>query len=111
MQRVATRPKLTGEAAKQFSRNCFESTDTGSIATGAGYAKGTMYNYSSRKKELFPRFLEEAAGKAIVRYRYMKECNTTRESPRELAKSDVSALSEEETMVGAIMDGARTGTR
>ena len=96
MHRVASGSKLTGKAAEQFSWN--------------GCAKGTMYYYLSRKGVLFSRFIKEAAVKAVERYRSMKACNTTMESPRELAKSDMSALSEEETIVGAFMDGARTGT-
>ncbi len=95
-QRAEVRSKLLEEAAKQFSQNGYDSTNIDRIATGAGYAKGTIYNYFSSKEDLFAKVIEEAAGKAVKRYRTVKACNTARESLRELAKADVSVLREEE---------------
>lgn len=95
-QKAESRARLLEEAAKQFARNGFDNTNIDSIAIGAGYAKGTIYNYFSNKEELFAKVIEEAASKAVARYHSVEVGKNTRDSLRELAKADVSVLREEE---------------
>lgn len=95
-QKDEVRKRLLSEAAKQFSLNGFDSTNIDSIATGAGYAKGTIYNYFASKEELFAQVIQEAAGRAVARYGSARVGHSIRESLRELAKADVSVLREEE---------------
>lgn len=69
------------------------------IALGAGYAKGTIYNYFSSKEELFGEVIAEAARRTVERFRRAPGHSSVKESLRELALADVSVLQEEESFI------------
>lgn len=98
-QKAAVRAKLLEEAARQFATNGFEDTNIDSIALGAGYAKGTIYNYFKSKDELFAEVISEGAGRAVERYNSVKMQRDTRKALRALAVADVSVLREEESFM------------
>lgn len=98
-QKTAVRKKFLEEAARQFAESGFEDTNIDGIATAAGYAKGTVYNYFKNKEDLFAEVISEAATRAVDRYNSLTVHNTARESLKELAQADVSVLKEEESFM------------
>ena len=98
-QKAVVRRKLLEEAAKHFARLGFDEANINEIATGAGYAKGTIYNYFKNKEELFGEVVAEAARLAVERYRSAPDTRSTKDSLKELARSDVSVLREEEAFI------------
>lgn len=96
LEKSAAKRKFLEEAAKRFSEFGYEDTSIDEIALGAGYAKGTIYNYFKSKEELFAEVISEAAEHAVERYHSAKTHPTARESLRELALADLSVLKEEE---------------
>ena len=49
----AKREKLLGEAAKLFAQRGYNQADMAELATRAGVAKGSLYNYFESKQELY----------------------------------------------------------
>lgn len=73
---------------------------------GAGYAKGTIYNYFRSKEELFGEVIAEAARRTVARFRSAPIHQTLRDSLRELALADVSVLREEEPFMKVLASEA-----
>lgn len=76
------------------------------IATGAGYAKGTIYNYFKSKEELFGAVIAEAARRTATRYRSAPVHRSARKSLRELVLADISVLREEEPFMKVLASEA-----
>lgn len=93
------RKELLDEAAKHFAKFGFEGSNINDISQDAGYAKGTIYNYFRSKEELFGTVIEEAAQRAVRRYRAVKPGSDVRECLKSLAQADVSVLREEEAFM------------
>lgn len=105
-EKEKARKKLLEEAARHFARRGFEEANINEIATGAGYAKGTIYNYFRSKEELFGEVIAEAARRTIIRYRSAPVYKSARKSLRELALADVSVLREEEPFIRVLASEA-----
>ena len=60
----ATRARLLAAAAQEFGRVGLERASVDAISLGAGFAKGTIYNYFTSKEELFLAVVEEASNQA-----------------------------------------------
>ncbi len=98
-EKTAVRNKLLEEAARHFAKKGFEESNVNEIALGAGYAKGTIYNYFRSKEDLFGEVIAEAAKLTVARFRNAPVHDSARESLRELAQADISVLREEEAFV------------
>ena len=61
-----TRGRLLAAAAAEFARAGFERANVDAISLGAGYAKGTIYNYFPSKEELFLAVVEHALAQAAA---------------------------------------------
>lgn len=97
---------LLEEAAKHFARTGFEESNINEIAVGAGYAKGTIYNYFRSKEELFGEVIAEAARRAILRYRSAPVYKSVRKSLKQVALADISVLREEEPFIKVLASEA-----
>lgn len=62
----ATRARLLTAAAAEFARAGFERANVDAISLGAGYAKGTIYNYFPSKEDLFLAVVQEASRQAAA---------------------------------------------
>lgn len=98
-EKEAVKKNLLEEAARHFAEKGFEDANINDIAVGAGYAKGTVYNYFRSKEELFGEVIAEAARRTVKRYRSAPVHKSARKSLRELALADVSVLREEESFI------------
>lgn len=98
--------KFLEEAAKHFARNGFEASNINEIALGAGYAKGTIYNYFRSKEELFGEVISMAAKRTVERFRSAPVHQSVRNSLQELAQADVSVLREEESFMKVLASEA-----
>ena len=100
-QKREARRRLLESAARVFARSGFEAARIDAISTGAGYAKGTVYNHFSSKEELFGAVIEEAARLAVARYRAAMAGGEagTRARLRALVEADISVLREQEDFV------------
>jgi AcrR family transcriptional regulator len=59
-----TRESLLAAAAAEFSRAGLERASIDAISVGAGFGKGTVYNYFASKEELFLAVVEAAMAQA-----------------------------------------------
>ena len=62
----ATRARLLAAAAEEFGRVGLARANVDAISLGAGYAKGTIYNYFPSKEDLFLAVVEEAVAQATT---------------------------------------------
>jgi AcrR family transcriptional regulator len=60
---IETRQRLLETAASEFASNGFTSANINHISTLAGYAKGTIYNYFSSKRDLMLALIDEIGAK------------------------------------------------
>jgi len=65
-EKEATREKLLEAAAQEFARIGLERANVDRISVGAGYSKGTIYNYFSSKEDLFSAVVERASSEAMA---------------------------------------------
>lgn len=98
-EKAVVRRRLLDEAAKHFASMGFEEANVNEIASGAGYASGTIYNYFRSKDELFGAVIAEAARRTVARFSSAPAHDSIRDSLRELALADVSVLREEEAFI------------
>ena len=105
-QREAVKKRLLEEAARHFARFGFDATNINEVATGAGYAKGTIYNYFRSKEELFGEVISEAARRTVERYQSRQISGSARTALKELAEADVSVLREEESFMKILVSEA-----
>lgn len=90
------RNRLLATAARHFARDGLERTSIDAIASGAGVAKGTVYNYFRSKDDLFAEIIAEGARRAVQRYTANPMAGSTRDRLRGLAEADVQVVREQE---------------
>ena len=61
-----TRQRLLDAAADEFARFGFEGANINRISIAAGYAKGTIYNYFSSKRDLMTALIETIATRHVA---------------------------------------------
>ena len=97
------RQRLLEEAAAHFARNGFDRANINSIATAAGFAKGTVYNYFASKEELFGEVLAAACQRAAAGYAASPEGHSVRSRLEALAAADVAVLRDEEPFMKVLV--------
>lgn len=105
-KKAAIRHKLLEEASRHFASKGFRESNINEISLGAGYAKGTIYNYFSSKEDLFGQVIEEAVRRTVQNYRSANAHDSIRDALRELARADVSVLREEESFMKVLVSEA-----
>ena len=101
--RETVRQRLLEEAAIQFARDGFEGANINSIATEAGFAKGTVYNYFSSKEELFGEVLSAACQRAAAGYAAAPKGDSIRSRLEALATADVAVLRDDEPFMKVLV--------
>lgn len=86
-EKEATREKLLEAAALEFARVGLDRANVDRISVGAGYAKGTIYNYFSSKEDLFSAVVERASREAMA-----SVPAGPADSPRDLLVATVAAF-------------------
>ncbi len=94
--KVEVRNRLLATAARHFARDGLERTSIDAIASGAGVAKGTVYNYFRSKGDLFAEVIAEGARQAVQRYEANPAAGSTRDRLHVLAEADVQVVREQE---------------
>lgn len=87
--RENTREKLLEAAADEFAEHGLAGANINRISTGAGFAKGTVYNYFPSKEALFLAVVHEACDRA-VRDARDDPAASTRERLHALIASDMA---------------------
>jgi AcrR family transcriptional regulator len=67
-EKAATRQRILDAAIEAFRKRGFESTTTRDIATAAGIATGTLFNYFATKEAIVEFLAAEALGRARSRF-------------------------------------------
>jgi AcrR family transcriptional regulator len=101
--RAEARRRLLEAGAEHFARDGLERASVDAIAVGAGYAKGTFYNYFDSKEALFGEVIAEGARRAVARYAEVEERGSVRERLTALAAADVTVLCEEEAFMKVVV--------
>ena len=101
--RETVRRRLLAEAAAHFARDGFENANINSIATAAGFAKGTIYNYFSSKEELFGEVLSAACQRAAAGYAAAPKGDSVRSRLEALATADVAVLRDDEPFMKVLV--------
>jgi AcrR family transcriptional regulator len=97
------RGRLLETAAAQFAEKGLDGTNIDSVAVGAGFGKGTVYNYFESKEELFAEVLAEGCRQAVQRYASVPREGAVRECLLALAAADVAVLREEERFMKVVV--------
>ena len=95
-QKDQVRSRLLENAAKTFAEKGLEGASIDDIATGAGFAKGTIYNYFKSKEALFGAVLTEACRESVESIAGFEHTGSARERLLALAVADVKLLRENE---------------
>ncbi len=66
--RTEVRARLLTTAARRFAERGLAGTNIDDIAIGAGFGKGTIYNYFPSKEALFAAVVEEGCRRAVDRW-------------------------------------------
>jgi AcrR family transcriptional regulator len=90
------RSRLLETAAQHFARHGLEGANVDAISLGAGFAKGTLYNYFRSKEHLFAEVLAESCRRAVERYSAAEHGASVRDRLTALAAADVAVLRQEE---------------
>jgi AcrR family transcriptional regulator len=101
--REKVRRRLLETAAEHFAERGLDGTQVDAVATAAGFAKGTVYNYFASKEELFAEVLAEGCRAAVQRYAASAHEGSTRACLRALAAADVAVLREEEAFMKVVV--------
>jgi AcrR family transcriptional regulator len=101
--KAEARHRLLEAAAEHFAERGLDGANIDAIATDAGYAKGTIYNYFEGKTQLFLEVIAEAARRAAARYATVPDQGTVRERLQALAAADVSVLRDEEAFMKVVV--------
>ncbi len=101
--RADTRRRLLEAAARHLAGHGLAGANVDAIATAAGVAKGTFYNYFDTKEHVFFEVIAEAARRAAERYAQVVDTGSTRERLVALAAADVSVLREEEDFTKVVV--------
>ncbi len=94
--RAPVRERLLEAAARHFADKGLDATNIDDVATTAGYAKGTIYNYFRSKEDLFVEVLTEACRRAVERAANVPPGGSVREGLHALATADVAIVREDE---------------
>ena len=97
------RGRLLETAAAQFAEKGLDGTNVDSVAVGAGFGKGTVYNYFASKEELFAEVLAEGCRQAVQRYASVPREGSVRDCLLALAAADVAVLREEEQFMKVVI--------
>jgi AcrR family transcriptional regulator len=97
------RGRLLETAAAQFAEKGLDGANVDSVAVGAGFGKGTVYNYFASKEELFAEVLAEGCRQAVRRYASVPREGSVRECLLALAAADVAVLREEEQFMKVVI--------
>lgn len=95
-QKDQVRSRLLETAAKAFAEKGLEGANIDEIAVGAGFAKGTVYNYFKSKQALFGAVLAEACRKSVESIAGFEHTGSARERLLALAVADLELLRENE---------------
>jgi len=99
----SSRQRLLEEAAVHFARDGFDRANINAIATAAGFAKGTIYNYFSSKEELFGEVLTAACQRTVTRYAGSPHGESVRDRLAALVAADVGVLREQEPFMRVLV--------
>lgn len=102
-EKEKARRRLLETAARQFAERGLDGANVDAIALGAGFAKGTVYNYFRSKEELFGEVLAEGCRRAVERYAAVAVEGGVRERLVALAAADVAVLREEESFMKVVV--------
>jgi AcrR family transcriptional regulator len=69
-EKTATRQRIVDAAIKAFRQHGFECTTTRDIATAAGIATGTLFNYFATKEAIVESLAAEALARARLRFEW-----------------------------------------
>lgn len=94
--KLEVRDRLLAAAAEHFAAEGLERANIDAIATGAGVAKGTVYNYFRSKNDLFAEVIAEGARRATRRYEAQPTSGSTADRLKALAEADVAVLRDQE---------------
>ena len=97
------RGRLLETAAEQFAEKGLDGTSVDSVAVGAGFGKGTVYNYFASKEELFAEVLAEGCRQAVQRYASVPRAGSVRDCLLALAAADVAVLRDEERFMQVVV--------
>lgn len=101
--REFVRRRLLDTAARQFGESGFDGARVDAISRGAGFAKGTVYNYFPSKQDLFGAVIEEAARRAVKRFCDADPGGLVRARLLAVAEADVSVLREDEAFIKVLV--------
>ncbi len=94
--KVEVRERLLAAAARRFADRGLAGTNIDDVAVGAGFGKGTVYNYFPSKEALFAAVIEEGCRRAVERWASVPRGASVRADLRALAAADVAVLREDE---------------
>jgi AcrR family transcriptional regulator len=97
------RARLLQTAAAEFAEKGLDGTNVDGVAVGAGFGKGTVYNYFTSKEELFAEVLAEGCRQAVQRYAGVAREGSMRERLLALAAADVAVLRQEERFMKVVV--------
>lgn len=101
--REFVRRRLLDTAARQFGESGFDAARIDDISRGAGFAKGTVYNYFPSKQDLFGAVIEEGAQRAVERFRDADPGGSVRARLLAVAEADVSVTREDEAFIKVLV--------
>lgn len=101
--RESVRRRLLDTAARSFGESGFDGARIDAISAGAGFAKGTVYNYFASKQDLFGAVIEEGARRAAGRFRDADPGGSIRARLLAVAEADVSVVREDEAFIKVLV--------
>jgi len=94
--RTQVRRRLLDAAARQFAVKGLDATNIDDVATGAGFGKGTVYNYFHSKEDLFAEVVTEGCRRAAERWAAAPQVGSLRRRLESLAAVDVAEMRDDE---------------
>ncbi len=107
-QKDQVRSRLLETAANAFAEKGLDGANIDEIAIGAGFAKGTIYNYFKSKEALFGAVLAEACRKSVESIAGFEHTGSARERLLALAVADLELLLEYEEFFKVVNREARS---
>lgn len=91
-EQVRVRRRLLASAARSFAEHGLEGANINEISTGAGYARGTVYNYFDSKEQLFAEVLASGSEETVRRYQQREVDSNVRARLLALTEEDVALV-------------------
>lgn len=91
-EKARVRQRLLASAARSFAAHGLHAANINHISEGAGYSKGTVYNYFASKEELFGAVLSAGSSVAADRYRARDPQGDLRARLTALVEEDVALV-------------------